>query len=449
MSVSDDRRSEAFAGWRRLFEALADERPLVAVFEDLHWADEGLLDFVDHLVDWATGVPLLVVCSARPELFERRPGWGGGKPNAATISLAPLSDNDTARLIGSLMGRPVVDAQLQHQLLSRAGGNPLFTEQFVQMQAEQADVAGSALPDSVQGIVSARLDALAPSDKQLLQDAAVIGKVFWPSAVAALAGPSDRSSFDDALHRLERKQFVRRDRQSSIAGETQYAFLHVLLRDVAYGQIPRSTRASKHASAARWIESLGRPDEHAEMLAHHYVSALEFARAAGQDTTALAGHARGAIIEAAERAGNLNAHAAAVRFYRAAFTLSAEASPQDRADLLFGLAMSVWPAGQETRKSSPRPAPHCSPSATAGGQRCSTPNWVGCGGSAATVTDRSSPTSARATSSATRHRPRRRRSCSRRWPGTRCWPAAPTPRWPRRPSRSRTHSASPRCRPTS
>ncbi len=338
-------RSETFAGWRRLFEALADERPLVAVFEDLHWADEGLLDFVDHLVDWAGNVPLLVVCSARPELFERRPGWGGGKPNAVTISLSPLSDSDTARLIGSLTGRAVVDAELQKQLLSRAGGNPLFAEQFVQMHAEQADLA--SLPDSVQGIVSARLDALGPADKQLLQDAAVIGKVFWPSAVAALAGTVDRSTFDEPLHRLERKQFVRRERQSSIAGETQYAFLHVLLRDVAYGQIPRSVRAGKHASAARWIELLGRPDEYAEMLAHHYVSALQFARAAGQDTTVLARDARAAIVEAAERASAMNAPAAAVRFYREALALSPDGSPHHRADLLFGLAIATARAGED------------------------------------------------------------------------------------------------------
>src|SRR5206468_12485951 len=123
---------------------------------------------------------------------------------------------------------------------SRAGGNPLFTEQFVQMQAEQAGLGALTLPDSVQGIVSARLDALAAADKQLLQDAAVIGKVFWPSAVAALAGTADRSPPEETLHRLERRQFVRRERQSSIGGETQYAFQHIPPRDVAYRQNPRS-----------------------------------------------------------------------------------------------------------------------------------------------------------------------------------------------------------------
>ena len=132
-----DRRGEAFAAWRRFLEALAEQRPLVLVFEDLHFADDGLLDFVDHLVDWASGVPMLVVATARPELLARRPGWGGGKPNAVTLSLAPLSDEDTARLVHALLERPVLSAEVQETLLERAGGNPLYAEEFVRMLAER------------------------------------------------------------------------------------------------------------------------------------------------------------------------------------------------------------------------------------------------------------------------------------------------------------------------
>src|SRR5262249_57195265 len=135
---------EAFAAWRQFFEALAERRPLVLVFEDLHWADEGLLDFVDYLADWAGEVPLLVVATARPELLARRPGWGGGKPNALTLSLAPLSDGDTARLIGLLFGRAVFEAGQQAALLAHAGGNPLYAEQYAQMLADQA--VGAELP---------------------------------------------------------------------------------------------------------------------------------------------------------------------------------------------------------------------------------------------------------------------------------------------------------------
>jgi class 3 adenylate cyclase/tetratricopeptide (TPR) repeat protein len=273
-------REESFAAWRHFFEALAELRPLVLVFEDLHWADDGLLEFVDHLVEWASGVPILVVGTARPELLERRPGWGGGKPNATTLSLAPLSDDDTTRLIGALLGRAVLAAEKQTVLLARSGGNPLYAEQYVRMLAERADDEELPLPESIQGIIAARLDALAPAEKTLLQDAAVIGKVFWPAATAALGGAVEPSALDESLHALERKQFVRRERRSSVRNETEYSFLHVLVRDVAYGQIPRSKRVHKHGAAAEWIERLAgdRVIDHAELVAYHYVQGLELAR---------------------------------------------------------------------------------------------------------------------------------------------------------------------------
>jgi predicted ATPase/class 3 adenylate cyclase len=331
-------RGEVFAAWRQFFEALAEARPLVLVFEDLHWADDGLLDFVDYLAEWAGEVPLLVVGTARPELLARRPEWGGGKPNALSLSLAPLSDGDMARLIGSLLGRPAVQAEQQAALLARAGGNPLYAEQYVQMTAERgAGQHGSGelpVPESVQGIIGARLDLLAPREKRLLQDAAVVGKVFWAGAVAALGGMPGPGELEECLHDLERKQFIRRERAWSLAGETQYAFAHVLLRDVAYGQIPRAARAGKHARAAGWIESLGRPDDHAEMLAHHYLRALELARAASQDTAALAPQARTAMQRAGDRALTLGTYVTAAGFYRAALALWPQDARQQRAGLL-------------------------------------------------------------------------------------------------------------------
>jgi len=332
--VGGDRRGEAFAAWRQFFEALAEQRPLVLVFEDLHWADDGLLDFVDYLAGWAGEVPLLVVGTARPELLTRRPGWGGGKPNAVTLSLAPLSDADTARLIGLLRGRPVLEAGQQEVLLVHAGGNPLYAEQYVQMLADQGDGQHLPLPESIQGIIGARLDLLAPPEKRLLQDAAVIGKVFWPGAVTTLGGTPDHGELEEYLHALERKQFVRRERRSSVAGQTQYVFVHVLLRDVAYGQIPRAARAGKHVHAAGWIESLGRPEDHAEMLAHHYLNALDLARAAHQDTPDLAARARTALQWAGDRALALNAFAAAAGYYRAALALWPPDAPEQRAGLL-------------------------------------------------------------------------------------------------------------------
>ena len=142
--VGGDKRAERFAAWRQFFEALAEQRPAVLVFEDLHWADDDLLDFVDHLVDWGTGVALLVVCVTRPELLERRPGWGGGKPNAVTLSVSPLSDEETARLLSGLLDRAVIPADLQVTLLARAGGNPLYAEQFARLVAETEAGRGAA-----------------------------------------------------------------------------------------------------------------------------------------------------------------------------------------------------------------------------------------------------------------------------------------------------------------
>jgi class 3 adenylate cyclase len=173
----DDRRTETFAAWRQFFESLAEQHPLVLVFEDLHWADDALLDFIDHLVDWASGVPLLVLGTARPELLERRPGWGGGKPNATTLSLSPLSDEETAELVHALLESPVLAAETQAELLARASGNPLYAEEYARLFVEGRPP--DDLPESVQGLIAARLDALPEQEKALLHGAAVVGKVFW------------------------------------------------------------------------------------------------------------------------------------------------------------------------------------------------------------------------------------------------------------------------------
>ena len=331
--LGGERRGEAFAAWRRLFEALAERYPLVLVFEDLQWADDDLLDFVDYLVEWSSGAPLLALCTARPELLVRRPGWGGGKRNASTLSLSPLSDQETARLIGLLADRPVLLAETQTALLDRAGGNPLYAEQYSRMLAESPDGGELRLPESIQGIIAARLDLLPPDEKRLLQDAAVIGKVFWSGALAAV-GSYEPWQLEERLHALERKEFVQPSRRSSVGEEREYAFRHLLVRDVAYGQIPRAERAEKHRLAAEWIESLGRPEDHAEMLAHHYAGALELARAAGQPTGALSERARLTLREAGDRASALHASAAAARFYAQALELWPRDDPA-RPALLF------------------------------------------------------------------------------------------------------------------
>jgi class 3 adenylate cyclase len=338
-------QGESFSAWRRFLEALADRHPLVLVFEDLHWADDGLLDFVDQLVDWARETPVLVLCTARPELLERRPGWGGGKANATTISLPPLEDNETAKLFSSLLDRAVLPAETQSVLLAHAAGNPLYAEQYARMLGERGEGEELPLPETVQGIIAARLDGLSADEKALLQDASVVGKVFWLGAVGTIGGV-DREQAEAALMGLERKELVQRARRSSVEGEAEYAFRHLLVRDVAYGQIPRAARVDKHMATADWVEALGRPEDRAEMLAHHYSSALEYARASGREDAELERRARLALREAAERAAQLAAWPAAARFYEEAHELWPSDDPE-RPQLRFRLGLArVFTGGE-------------------------------------------------------------------------------------------------------
>jgi class 3 adenylate cyclase/tetratricopeptide (TPR) repeat protein len=335
-------RDESFTAWRTLFEALAERRPLVLVFEDLHWADDGLLDFVDHLADWSSGVPMLVLCTARPELLERRPGWGGGKRNALTLNLSPLSDEDSTRLLSLVLARAVLPVETQQALLDRASGNPLYAEQFARLYAERGAV-DAVLPESVQGLIAARLDELPVDEKSLLQDAAVMGKVFWSGSLGAGAAARE------GLHALERKEFIRRERRSSVAGEEEFAFRHVLVRDVAYGQIPRAERAAKHVRAASWIEGLGRPQDHSELLAGHYVAVLGLDPAGALLSGDVRERAVRALGNAAERAHGLNNFAGATAYARTAVELADDGPERARLLLLLGKAeVSAAGGGHES-----------------------------------------------------------------------------------------------------
>ena len=264
---------------------------------------------------------------------------GRRKTNALTISLSPLSDEETARLIGGLLEQALMPAETQAALLARAGGNPLYAEQYVRMLQERTG-GELPLPENVQGIIAARLDVLEPEQKSLVQDAAAVGKNFWLGAVCAISGLETQAA-ETSLHALERKGFARRERETSIAGETEYAFLHVLVREVAYGQIPRAARADKHRLAAEWMESLGRPEDHAEMLVYHYGEALTLARAAGVEMASIAEPARRVLRDAGDRALALHAYAAALRFYEQALELWPKEDAQ-RPALLLRRAKAVF-----------------------------------------------------------------------------------------------------------
>jgi class 3 adenylate cyclase/tetratricopeptide (TPR) repeat protein len=341
-------RQESFTAWRRYLEGLAAGRETVLVFEDLHWADEALLDFIEHLAEWAEDVPLLIICSARPELYERRPGWAAGQRNAHTINLSPLSDEETAELVSSLIAATLLTPELEHAILEQAGGNPLYAEEFVRLLADRGLAAGEmTLPETVQALIAARLDTLPPERKSLLQDAAVIGKVFWASAVAEMGG-LDQGEVEVALHELARKELVRPARTSSMEGESEYSFWHLLVRDVAYGQIPRAQRSRRHRAAAEWIERKAgeRMEDLAEVLAYHYVQALELAQATGDSSEAdsLAAPARRFLALAGERALGLDTAQAEARLARA-LELTAAHDPE-RAHILVRWADAAFQAGR-------------------------------------------------------------------------------------------------------
>lgn len=276
-------QEESFMAWRRFLQGLTATGPVVLVVEDLHWADPALLAFLEYLADAAEDVPLLVLCTARPELFEHKSGWAGGLRNATTINLAPLTDEETARLVSGLLEQTVLPQETQQALLERAGGNPLYAEEFVRLLTDRGGLPGAVeVPESVQALIAARLDTLSPERKGLLQDASVIGKVFWSGAVAVM-GDRDLGEVEQALHELARKELVRRSRTSSMGAEAEYGFGHALVRDVCYGQIPRAGRAERHRNAAAWIERKAgeRAEDLADVLAYHYLTALELAQAAG------------------------------------------------------------------------------------------------------------------------------------------------------------------------
>ncbi|MGB2874912.1 MAG: adenylate/guanylate cyclase domain-containing protein [Gaiellaceae bacterium] len=324
-------REESFTAWRRFLESLAATGPAVLVFEDLHWADAALLDFLEHLADWSEGVPLFLACTARPELYERNAAWAGGKRNATTINLAPLSDEETARLVSVLLDTGVLPAEVQALVLERAGGNPLYAEEFVRMLKDRdllvekgrtlalAEGAEIPFPDSVQALIAARLDTLTLERKTLLQDAAVVGKVFWAGAAAELGG-GERQEVLEALHELSRKELVRPARTSSMEAEAEYSFWHLLVRDVCYSQIPRAARADKHRRAAAWIERQAgeRAEDLADVIAHHYVQALELAEVAGEAFDGdLERQARRFLLLAGDRALALDVARAETSYARA------------------------------------------------------------------------------------------------------------------------------------
>jgi class 3 adenylate cyclase len=349
-------RADMHAAWRGFFTSLAGTTPVVVVVEDVHWADGSLLDLLEDVAARSEG-PVLFVCPSRPELADRRPTWGGGRRNATNVGLDPLSSEDADELIGLLLSIEDIPERTHRRILERAEGNPFFLEEIVRHLIDEGQIvrrdgawhATDALgdvriPDTVQGVLAARIDLLDIAERRALQLAAVVGRVFWPSPVGILLN-GERERLDEILGLLEDRDLVRSRVGSSLAGEPEFIFKHVLTRDVAYETLPRRDRARAHAAIAEWMEGLaaGRSGEFVELLAYH---ALEAYRGALDDPSTDPGaldvqraRAFRNVLDAAEQARRRFAMEKALRLIRQAEAIAS--GPIERATALERLGIAA------------------------------------------------------------------------------------------------------------
>jgi class 3 adenylate cyclase/ATP/maltotriose-dependent transcriptional regulator MalT len=266
--VEGERSAQEIAWAAREWAAeLADVQPLILVFEDIHWAEEPLLDLVEHLAERVREAPLLILCLARPELLDIRPGWGGGRLRATSIELEPLAPAESEELIDALLDEEL-PASVRTALLGKTEGNPLFVEETIRMLAEQpADAtAADRIPDTIQALIAARIDRLPRGEKAVLQRAAAIGRVFWEGAITQLS--PDVEDVEPVLENLLLRDFLLPEARSTISGQRAFRFKHVLIRDVAYAGLSKGSRADLHAGFAAWLEERT-ADELLEIRAYH------------------------------------------------------------------------------------------------------------------------------------------------------------------------------------
>ena len=347
-----------FSAWRTFFERIAAEDPVVMVFEDLQWADSGLLAFIDHLVDWSRGVPIYVVALARPELLETRPDWGAGKRNFTSLALEPLSPEAMRALLAGLV--PGLSADAAARIIARADGVPLYAVEIVRMLVAQGsleaadgayrpvrDLADLAVPETLHSLIAARLDGLDPADRALLQAASVLGHAFTVDGLAAV-GALDAGDVERRLLALVRRELVVRNVDPRSAERGQFAFVQSMVREVAYSTLSRRDRKARHLAAARHFETLA-DQELAGALAAHYLAAYRNA-AEGPEADALAAQARIALRGAGDRAVALGAQGQALGFFRDALEVTTE--PLDRAALLerAGVAASAAAFHEEAER---------------------------------------------------------------------------------------------------
>jgi len=346
---------QLFAAWRTFFERLSSSGSVVLAFEDLHWADSGTLDFIDHLLEWSKGHPILVVTLARPELLEKRSDWGAGKRNFASVYLEPLPETAMRELLGGLV--PGLPEPAIRAIVARADGMPLYAVETVRMLVAEGrlkeeagvyvpvgDLTALAVPETLTALIASRLDGLDPADRGLVQDAAVLGQSFTVEALSAISG-LDAAELEPRLRALVRRELLTIEADPRSPERGQYAFLQALIREVAYNTFAKKDRKARHLAAARFFEQLG-SDELAGALAGHYLAAHANAPE-GDEAEALAVQARIALKGAAERAASLGAHDQAIAFLEQALTVTTD--PADEADLLERAGQSAAAAARYGR----------------------------------------------------------------------------------------------------
>ena len=330
-----------FNAWRTFFERLAADRVVALVFEDLHWADAGTLDFIDHVLEWSRNVPILIITLARPELLEARPGWGAGRRNFLALDVEPLPEAAMRELLtGLIPGLP--DAAVA-SIVARADGIPLYAVETVRMLLADGrlqesddgtfrpvgDLGQLAVPDTLHALIAARLDSLEPTDRALIADASVLGQSFTLDGLAALSG-LDREAVEARLRPLVRREILQVEVDPRSPERGMYMFVQALIREVAYATLALRDRRTKHLAAARYFEGIG-DEELAGALAAHYVAAYR-AAAAGPEGEAVATQARIALQAAADRAVALGSPTQAVVFLEQALEVATDDA--QRADLL-------------------------------------------------------------------------------------------------------------------
>jgi class 3 adenylate cyclase/tetratricopeptide (TPR) repeat protein len=327
---------------RKLLEAAAESSPVVTVFDDIHWAEPTFLDLLEHVADLSRETPLLLLCLARPELLDRRPGWGGGKLNATTILLEPLSSTETDELLERLVGEAPLAPDLQQRIRDAAEGNPLFVEEMVALVEESGDGEVS-VPGTIQALLAARLDQLEPAERGVLERGSVEGRVFHRGAVQALA--PDESNVERRLTGLVRKELVRPDK-AQLAGEDAYRFRHLLIRDAAYDALPKATRGDLHERFSAWVEAHGAElVELDEIVGYHLEQAYRYRVELGQAEESLGRRAAERLWAAGRRSLVIGDGNAAVKLLGRAASLT-QPSGREGVKLLLDLASALLDCGE-------------------------------------------------------------------------------------------------------